>query len=79
MPMTHRIIAISFCLATLAGCTPQTPEGENGSSASSATTQRPLSVEGEFCGGIAAFQCAAGLTCNYDGTYPDAGGTCVKE
>lgn len=34
--------------------------------------------EGEFCGGIAAFPCKEGLTCQYDGTYPDAGGTCVK-
>lgn len=43
------------------------------------TSGRPLSKEGEFCGGIAAFQCAAGLTCKYDGTYPDAGGTCVDQ
>lgn len=49
------------------------------SSVSSQTaSSRPLSIEGEFCGGIAAFQCAPGLTCKYDGTYPDAGGTCVK-
>lgn len=34
--------------------------------------------EGEFCGGIAAFQCASGLTCKYDGTYPDAGGVCMR-
>lgn len=35
--------------------------------------------EGEFCGGIAAFPCEEGLTCKYDGEYPDAGGTCVSE
>jgi hypothetical protein len=34
--------------------------------------------EGEFCGGIAGFQCASGLTCKYDGNYPDAGGLCTK-
>jgi eight-cysteine-cluster-containing protein len=34
--------------------------------------------EGEFCGGIAAIQCCSGLTCQLDGTYPDAGGKCVK-
>ena len=34
--------------------------------------------EGEFCGGIAGFQCKAGLECKLDGNYPDAGGTCVK-
>lgn len=37
------------------------------------------SREGEFCGGIAAFQCDEGLTCQYEGTYPDAGGVCVKD
>jgi hypothetical protein len=36
------------------------------------------SKEGQFCGGIAAIQCSEGLTCQFDGTYPDAGGTCVK-
>ncbi len=29
-------------------------------------------------GGIAALPCQAGYTCKLDGTYPDAGGTCVK-
>lgn len=37
------------------------------------------SKAGEFCGGIAATQCAEGLTCQYEGTYPDAGGTCMSE
>lgn len=32
--------------------------------------------EGAFCGGIAAFPCAAGLECVLDGDYPDAGGRC---
>lgn len=34
--------------------------------------------EGGFCGGIAAIQCCSGLTCQLDGTYPDAGGKCIK-
>ena len=34
--------------------------------------------ENSFCGGIAGIQCASGLTCKYDGTYPDAGGKCIK-
>jgi len=34
--------------------------------------------ENDFCGGIAGIRCAAGLTCKYDGTYPDAGGKCIK-
>lgn len=39
-------------------------------------------VEGRFCGGIAANlpqnQCPEGYTCKLDGDYPDAGGKCVK-
>lgn len=35
--------------------------------------------EGEFCGGITGTQCCSGLTCQLEGTYPDAGGKCVKE
>ena len=37
---------------------------------------RPPGKEGEFCGGIAAFQCEEGLLCVLEGTYPDAGGEC---
>ena len=35
---------------------------------------------GAFCGGIAtgAFPCDPGYSCKLDGTYPDAGGHCVK-
>ncbi|PIQ72540.1 hypothetical protein COY13_02180 [Candidatus Roizmanbacteria bacterium CG_4_10_14_0_2_um_filter_36_35] len=32
-----------------------------------------------FCGGIAGKMCPTGYYCKYDGTYPDAGGTCIKE
>lgn len=39
-------------------------------------------VEGRFCGGIAANlpqnQCPEGYTCKLDGDYPDAFGKCVK-
>ncbi len=41
-------------------------------------TRPPRGTEGGFCGGIAAFQCNAGLVCKLDGTFPDAGGKCVK-
>ena len=34
--------------------------------------------EGEMCGGIAGFQCADGLFCRMEATYPDAAGVCVK-
>jgi len=40
------------------------------------------SIEGRFCGGIAANlpqnQCPEGYTCKLDGDYPDASGKCVK-
>ena len=32
-----------------------------------------------FCGGIAGKTCPTGYYCKYEGTYPDAGGTCMKE
>lgn len=31
-----------------------------------------------FCGGIAGKSCPAGYTCKLDGSYPDAGGTCIS-
>lgn len=41
------------------------------------------SVEGRFCGGIAANlpenQCPSGYKCQLEGDYPDAGGRCVRE
>ncbi len=40
---------------------------------------RPKGKLGEFCGGIAAFQCEEGLLCNLDGDYPDAGGECIQD
>lgn len=43
------------------------------------STSTPARGElGGFCGGIAAFQCNSGLVCQLDGTFPDAGGACVK-
>jgi hypothetical protein len=68
---------------TLAACQPSGPgDGASSAGASSVTssspTERPLAKEGEFCGGIAAFACEPGLRCRLDGTYPDAGGTCVR-
>ena len=35
-------------------------------------------TEDEFCGGIAGIPCSEGYTCKLDGSYPDAGGVCVK-
>jgi hypothetical protein len=43
-----------------------------------ASPSAAVTQEGQFCGGIAAIQCGEGFTCQLDGTYPDAGGTCVS-
>jgi hypothetical protein len=51
---------------------------ENEKTASSAFV-RPRAKLGQFCGGIAGILCEDGLNCRLDGTYPDAGGTCVKQ
>lgn len=63
----------------LSACTPTDGTSNSSASSSSTDTTRPLAQEGEFCGGIAGFQCDTGLTCEYEGSYPDAGGTCMKE
>lgn len=36
-------------------------------------------AEIKSCGGIANIKCPSGYTCQLDGSYPDAGGKCVKE
>lgn len=41
-------------------------------------TPRKPAGEGEFCGGIAGVACQSGFNCQLEGTYPDAGGRCVK-
>ncbi len=38
----------------------------------------PSNAEDKFCGGIANISCPGGYTCKLDGSYPDAGGKCVK-
>lgn len=48
------------------------------SSSSSSYAGRTKAAKGEFCGGIAGIVCNEGLTCQYAGTYPDAGGTCIQ-
>ncbi len=52
---------------------------DHDSSASASMSVRAKAGLGEFCGGIAAFQCEEDLTCRFDGTYPDAGGVCVDD
>ena len=66
------IVTVALC----AGC--QTPAG-----AGSAPPPRPPhGAEGGLCGGIAGFQCQAGLYCQFKPgecrTVADAGGTCRK-
>ena len=38
----------------------------------------PPSSLPSMCGGFANIQCPVGYTCQLDGNYPDAGGTCVS-
>lgn len=91
--MNARLLAVSSIVLALAACTPSPAPGTNGSgtpptssassvavssAASSSVKARPLSKEGEICGGIAGFQCEPGLFCKYDGAYPDAAGVCIK-
>jgi hypothetical protein len=33
----------------------------------------------DMCGGIAGIDCPEGYRCKLDGTYPDAGGTCITD
>ena len=42
-------------------------------------TTTTLPKKGESCGGIAGIRCPEGFECEYDGSYPDAGGTCAKK
>jgi len=41
------------------------------------TGQITPTPRGQFCGGIAGVECPSGYTCQLEGNYPDAGGTCV--
>ncbi len=50
---------------------------ESPEASASATGSLGLAAEGEFCGGIAGISCEDGLICQYEGDYPDAGGTCI--
>ncbi len=61
------------------GSSATTPLSSASTSDSSSSDPRALRAEGAFCGGIAGFQCQAGLHCDIKETYPDAGGTCVKD
>jgi hypothetical protein len=42
-------------------------------------TGRDARTEGQFCGGIAAIPCQEGLHCRLNGSYPDAGGACIRD
>jgi hypothetical protein len=48
-------------------------ETGNGSETNSSCAQA-----GEMCGSIAGIICCKELTCEYEGDYPDASGTCVE-
>lgn len=68
----------------MSSSTPDSTSSSTSSAMSSATSSSSMNGgiqargEGEFCGGIAAIPCQSGLECKLEGSYPDAGGTCVK-
>jgi hypothetical protein len=57
-------------LLTVVACSGQSDDGTTGD-------DQEVRTAGKMCGGIAGLRCARGLTCKYDGSYPDAAGTCV--
>ncbi|MDB4937161.1 MAG: Kazal-type serine protease inhibitor domain protein [Labilithrix sp.] len=57
-------------LLTVVACSGQSDDGTTGD-------DQEVRGAGKMCGGIAGLRCAAGLTCSYVGSYPDAAGTCV--
>jgi hypothetical protein len=76
-------MSTSVSVSTNASASISTSVSTNASVSTSVSTNTSTSVRtgaglGEFCGGIAALPCSAGYTCKLDGTYPDAGGTCVQ-
>ena len=77
--------ASSLSSSSITSSSPQPSSSTNlsSSSTSSSSSSKMKSNEGanlgEFCGGIAAIPCKSPFTCRYEGTYPDAGGTCVRE
>lgn len=73
--------AVTLLVTLVAGCAPAPSSGGASSSSQSSISHdrvRDPSGEGEICGGIAGFVCDEGLTCRYQGNYPDAAGVCVK-
>ncbi|PIV71262.1 hypothetical protein COW57_00515, partial [Candidatus Roizmanbacteria bacterium CG17_big_fil_post_rev_8_21_14_2_50_39_7] len=57
---------------SVVGRVPPNCEFEECPSVDNSTTQT-------FCGGIAGKKCPSGYYCKYEGTYPDAGGACLKD
>ena len=61
-------------------CPDGTAVGRTGPNCEFAECPKATSTQGAFCGGIAtgAFPCPDGYTCKLDGSFPDAGGHCIK-
>jgi len=73
-PMRLSLTPALFLLLVACNPTPQDGTGTPETGSGSVVTEGAL--QGEFCGGIAAIECASGLVCQLEDTYPDAGGTC---
>ena len=69
---------LSSSSSTTSSSPSSTSSSPSSTSVSSSTSSaRPRAGRGEFCGGIAGIMCEEGLTCDYEGAYPDAGGVCI--
>lgn len=80
--MTTRLslIALSLLLSACASpADPYVPDVNSPEVGGDPAESPDAGTEGGFCGGIAGVACDPGLTCRYDGDYPDAGGVCVPE
>lgn len=71
-----RLSLVPTFVLLLVACTPTPQDGSGNPETGSGSIVTEGALEGEFCGGIAAIECATGLVCQLDGNYPDAGGTC---
>ena len=89
-----RLAVLAFSLTILTGCAwfqtpgvvpePAAPaeDVQLAPDPGPAPVEKPIALEGTMCGGIAAIECADGLTCIYDDgachSMADAAGTCMK-
>jgi len=75
--MKKGVTVLIVLLVLFSGCAEKITEEQPTRGEMPAEQPKKCAGEGEFCGGIAGIICCEG-SCQLDGTYPDAGGICVK-